>query len=319
MKKYAADSTVWDGIRIPESGPLKAALVGGEPKYPWYWIKTKKGSYGIALRTPEALRPIWDALPKSIKMKLDSVESTNSKEFFAGVTITEYALAPVFFELCNDLISSCEAATNVEQVFEFLVSRISSWGKLFKGQPGILSDEKALGLLAELTFLKDWWLKEGVNRSLSDWKGPLKSPQDFISEEQKLAVEIKVHGIEDRKIKINSIDQLAYDGDQYLCVYEGFPSEEGEGFTLPEVIEEVKEFLDPIRWHELDELLLKVGYMPDPLYNSKFYVVRNMMAYGVDDSFPRLTKHNLPIAIDAAVYSVDLNHASDCVVELPKS
>ena len=319
MKKYATDCKVWEKIKTPVNGPLNASAISGEAKYPWYWVKTIKGTYGIALRTPEAFRPVWDAIPKSVKMKLASVESSNSKEFFAGVTITEYALAPVFFELCNDLINSCEAATKIEQVFEFLVSRISSWSKLFKGQPGILSDEKALGLLAELTFLKDWWLKEGEARSLTDWKGPLKSPQDFISDDQKLAVEIKVHGVDDRKVKINSIDQLAYDGDEYLCAYEGFPSQDGEGSSLPEVIEDVKEYLDPIRWHEFDELLLKVGYVPDPLYNSKFYILRNMMTYEIKDGFPRLTKQNLPIAIEAAVYSVDLNHASDCVVELPKS
>lgn len=305
-------TTVWDNFDADPTGLLTTVRVGGEElKHNWYWVKKGDDVFGIALSLPNEFKANWvsDFVKKT---KLNVTTENGANGFFACALVDDSDLAPVYERLSNDLIESCEFATDISKVFAIFGNRISSWIKLFTGGKKLLTDEKIIGLLSELVFLDEYWMRYVSGNYINGWGGPKRAAQDFSNAERLVAVEVKGKAKSKSLVKINSKEQLDFKGMQYLCVFDGFYDENGgERSNLNSLAKEIRKKLDESNVNLFDDLLLKAGYVFDPFYDTKTFVLSEPSFYLIDDSFPRLTANSLPIGIEQVRYEIDVSKIAE--------
>ena len=66
-----------------------------------------------------------------------------------------------------------------------------------------------MGLVCELQFLREHWLTK--SKPINTWFGPERKSQDFIDEQNNIAVEVKLVSSENI-FRVSSIHQLDYEG-----------------------------------------------------------------------------------------------------------
>lgn len=305
-------STVWDDFDADPKGSLTIVRVGGEElKHNWYWVKKGDDVFGLALSLPNEYKANWVSdFVKKTKLNVTTESGVNG--FFACALVDDSDLAPVYERLSNDLIESCEFATDISKVFAIFGNRISSWIKLFTGGKKLLTEEKIIGLLSELIFLDEYWMSYVSGNSINGWGGPKRAAQDFSNEERLVAVEVKGKAKSKSLVKINSKEQLDFKGMQYLCVFDGvFDENGGERSNLNGLVKEIRKKLDESNVHLFDDLLLKAGYVSDPFYDTTTFVLSEPSFYLIDDSFPRLTANSLPIGIEQVRYEIDVSKIAE--------
>lgn len=300
----------WNRLERPQSGMLNTLSVGGEGVNHWFWIKTKSGEYGLAMRVLKKDENSIEGADLSSTKRLKGLKVGDKGSVYIGVVIGESELSTVFYRLCLDLIDSCSKLRDRNETHAILRRRVKSWQRLFESGVNRLSFQQCLGLVSELSFLRDHWLLRQNGNGIHGWLGPLGRSQDFLSENESLAIEVKAYSPDDRTIKISSIQQLESTQDLYLACYPCTLSTEMKGISLPEVIDSVRDKLSEKQEPFLDELLLAYGYVEEPYYQSMSFVVGEPTFYRVHSKFPRITPTTVSAAITKAQYVIDLEQIS---------
>lgn len=300
----------WERLEIPRSSILNTLAVGVGSPYPWFWIKTNNGEYGLGFRFSKAEEHKLDGDTLGSTRRLHGLRVEDNGAIYIGVVIGESELATVFYRLCLDLIESCSDLRDPAEIHLIMKRRVGSWQRLFESGVRRLSLPQCLGLVAELAFLRDHWLLRQKGNGIHGWLGPLGMPQDFSSENESLAVEVKAYSPDNRTIKISSIHQLESTQDLYLACYPCILSTEMKGISLPELIDSVRDKLSAKQEPFLHELLLAYGYVEEPYYQSMSFVVGEPIFYRVHSQFPRITPSTVSAAITKAQYVIDLEQIS---------
>ncbi|MDO4856610.1 MAG: PD-(D/E)XK motif protein [Thermoguttaceae bacterium] len=193
---------------------------------------------------------------------------------------------------------------------EVFLQRIYAWQKFMQSESSRhLSTEQVRGLWGELEFIRRL-VENGVplRTAIQTWRGPLNNLHDF--QFASAHVEIKTSCNENGfAVFIGSLEQLTPVNGVPLYL-SAFRLETAEnGLNLAEQIEEIDQLIGDDSQTQIlfDSLLLNVGYLAKDAerYADKFRVQKAVL-YPVDDQFPCLTRHNVPVTIASARYTLQL-------------
>ena len=203
-----------------------------------------------------------------------------------------------------------DGATRAKAKTERFISRFG---------PDRLSDERQLGLFAELGFLNDEIIPVlSAASAVRAWRGPYMEAQDFRF--RAVAVEVKATAAKNPiAFAVSNLDQLdAGVLDALLVFHVSVEADAAVGVTLPEMVARTRAALtasDPAAATEFDASLIEVGYLDvHAVYYDRVFRVRDILWLQVQDGFPRLTRATAPPGIASATYSVALDACSRYVV-----
>lgn len=227
----------------------------------------------------------------------------------------------LFTLMAADIVAAVkESGTSVEsRVFQFLMARIRAWQHFMKSGHEGLSLEEELGLAGEIACLKEL-IEAGLppEVAVEAWVGPEDGIQDF--EIGSGAIEVKSTLSEAGfPARIMSLEQLDDAVRKPLFVAGCRFGLGNGGASLPERVDALRAVLiDAAAAGERFELmLLKAGYLDNHVgkYTRQF-TGPEFKIWLVDDAFPRLTPSSVPVAIRAATYEIELEHAEHVIESL---
>ncbi|GAM58165.1 hypothetical protein JCM19231_1546 [Vibrio ishigakensis] len=230
--------------------------------------------------------------------------------------------ASLFYSLCKDIIGKIESLDYYTH--STILERIDKWQKfLKKSNDGLLSTEKIKGLIGELYFINSYLCDcKGFTaaEAIEFWTGPLGSNQDFCLSDAAFEIKCKT-GTSHPKIKISSETQLDKLLDKlYLYVLVISPARSyDEGIeSLPELIEKIKsKLIDSGSIEKIDEFeekLLSIGYIYNEKYDDHKFILSSGTFYIVNDSFPKISRQEVPRCISDVTYSINLDDISSFII-----
>jgi hypothetical protein len=188
---------------------------------------------------------------------------------------------------------------------------LHTWQEFFKGDRKPLGDRAQLGLMGELTVLKDCVLNElNPNKALKAWTGPLRGLHDFVFKTCNIEVKSSI-GINNRRFIIHGENQLQIPLDKQLYLFNPIFDNSDDGDTLSDMVASIKSIIrsDPLTSEVMDTSLSKVGYHA---IHSEHYdnqglklIKSDMIKYQVEDGFPRLLPGSSGDFISVNDYAID--------------
>ena len=79
----------WNRLERPQSGMLNTLSVGGEGVNHWFWIKTKSGEYGLAMRVLKKDENSIEGADLSSTKRLKGLKVGDKGSVYIGVVIGE--------------------------------------------------------------------------------------------------------------------------------------------------------------------------------------------------------------------------------------
>lgn len=248
------------------------------------------------------------------KIKSSSVISINHYKTPSGEKSIVFSLIDErwmnqFVTFCNDVCKQTEhLQKNSSKGYEAVCNAYFVWQKMFKGQNDILGESEIKGLIGELLYLKDIIIpKYGQTRSIEAWSGTEKTRKDFSIDNT--WYEIKTIDVGKPTVKITSIEQLDSSLDGTLAVFQVEKMAPGfNGVNLNSLIESIITLFTSLQ--DKDDFISKLnkaGYFSNSDYDDYVYDIKSLTEYNVNNSFPRLRKDSIPVAVSSASYELLLS------------
>jgi hypothetical protein len=280
----------------------------------------------VGIRMPEGTRVLLLRLPATPRVSKNAL--LQSRGFVSHLACFEHdpgsccnlvieATAPsfnsVFGVLADSIVSHILARGCHETALAVFVASLQQWKRFFDAAgPEGLSEEKLLGLLAELQFLRDFAIRytSSAITALGGWVGPDPLSKDF--EYPGCAVEVKAASSrEPVKAWINGERQLDDQGveDLFLFVLLTERAAAG-GTTVPELVEAIRTLLPEgsLARLKFEEKLIAYGYhdMYRARYEATRFILHGYRLFQVRAGFPRLTAM-LPEGVGDISYTITLS------------
>lgn len=248
------------------------------------------------------------------KIKSSSVISINHYKIPSGDKSIVFSLIDErwknqFITFCNDVCKQTERLQkDSSKGYEAVCNAYFVWQKMFKGQNDILGESEIKGLIGELLYLKDHVIPiYGPTRSIEAWSGTDKTRKDFSIDNT--WYEIKTIDVGNPTVKITSIEQLDSSIEGTLAVFQVEKMAPGfNGINLNSLAENIITMFTSLQ--DKDDLISKLnkaGYFPNTDYDEYVYDVKSLAEYCVNNSFPRLKKDSIPVAVASASYELFLS------------
>lgn len=177
-----------------------------------------------------------------------------------------------------------------------VVDALATYRELLAGL-GRMTDEEEVGLFGELLVLRHLVLAGGAAAAMSAWSGPSAEEHDFSLAMQD--VEVKTTTAEARRHWISDLYQLVPSPSRDLFLISIQLTTGGDAATtLPELISDLRDSLDPDSQVVLDARLRETRWRPEQevLHLRRFRLRSAPATFRVSESFPALT----PSALVAA-------------------
>ena len=222
------------------------------------------------------------------KIKSSSVISINHYKTPTGEKSIVFSLVDnrwmnQFVTFCNDVCKQTELLQkNSSKGYEAVCNAYLVWQKMFRGQNNILSESEIKGLIGELLYLKENIIpKYGHTKSLEAWSGT----------------------------EITSIEQLDSSTEGTLAVFQVEKMAPSfNGVNLNSLAESIITMFTSLQDKDVFiSKLNKAGYFPNTDYDEYVYDVKKLTEYCVNNSFPRLKKDSIPVAVASASYELLLS------------
>lgn len=219
----------------------------------------------------------------------------------------------VFATLAEDVVGVVSAASSEPQAVKLLLGRLHTWERFIsRFGPDRLSDERQIGLYAELRFLSDEVIPlSSAAAVVRAWRGPFMEAQDFHFR----AVGVEVKSTASRNpttFHVSNFDQLDNGSlEDLLVFYASVEADALAGDSLPQLVAAIRTTLsssDPAAASEFDAALIEAGYLDaHAAHYDRVFRVRQILWLKVEEGFPRLIRSTVPHGISAASYSVSLD------------
>ncbi len=302
--------SIWESISIPEPGKFSLRLIKAMKYGNWSWVKESDGNVGISLE----LEKEYD-VRSLVSSKYFSIKNKNIPGLGHILTVIcqDKEFHEIFEVLCQDLVDSSAAAEGQLEAISLLKVRLNSWTQLFKSFKG-MGKKEVYGLAAEISFLSHW-IKLG--QDLKCWTGPEGSPQDFINEKIKKAVEIKATSSDFTAVRISSLEQLDFNGTLHLCVFPitACDSSSHNAKTISSLVRNLQSKLDETSIAIFRKKLMLSGYSEDNDLDGYTFEIGEPLFYKVGMGFPRLIKANIAIEISNCSYDINLNKCTNFLID----
>lgn len=230
-------------------------------------------------------------------------EDTNVLRF----SLENGELLECFCIFCQDLLDSTYDIQKNDIAYKTLCLRYFSWKRLFKPYSRKLSESEIVGLIGELLFLKEQMMPQlGSAKAIESWMGPEKTHKDFSIDD--LWYEVKTISNGKNTVRISSIEQLD-GGEGYLVVYcleKMSPS--FSGIRLNSLVWSIMNCLDgSIQRENFMSKLSLYNFDFSPDYDNLVYSKISFSMFSVNESFPRITRSNIPTSVSKVQYELALS------------
>ncbi|HET9048952.1 MAG TPA: PD-(D/E)XK motif protein [Chiayiivirga sp.] len=243
--------------------------------------------------------------------RTETIDAATGRTWFALARNTGGQLG-LFSLMAADLVALLAQAGDEEpsRIYSALMARIRAWQEFMKrDRTGVLSAEEEVGLFGELLVLKDI-LGCGMNASdaVDSWEGPDDGLHDFLIGTGAIEVKSTVSPV-GFVAEIANLDQLDDSLRRPLYVGAVRLAQTTSGQTLPELCDELAAAVQEatgvatLLWSKL----LSAGYIEAirEQYTRRF--VQAHLGYRlIGDDSPRLTRSNVPVAVQRVKYAMDL-------------
>lgn len=293
----------WSSIRYMDGGFLRI-----DTDHPLEW---HIGYQSISQRT---LLLVCDEEIAAIESSKSMIVSRRRRESDNRWTLSFELLRNeqqgVFAILCCDVIEHSRSADTEAEALKLVISRYKQWSKLLETQhSGLMDEHSRKGLLGELLFLEQRITSAGsLFAVIQGWVGPDGADQDFIYTDGWF--EIKSTGASAVSVTISSLEQLdcADDGELVIKRIDKAAPDKAGAFSLNDVVQRISSILigDVDALDLFRSKLSSYGYIDLQEYSDKKYFCCGTERYRVDNSFPKLTKTNIPAQVSALHYELDL-------------
>lgn len=231
-------------------------------------------------------------------------------KYAISFTLVNRAQEDVFISMSSNIIEYSKDETTHKGAMAKVLRRYAQWLKLLDHKrSNLLGTNAQKGLIAELSFLK-YSIDRGMNvaDALLGWVGPDGADQDFVYPDG--WHEIKATGASSVTVTISSIEQLDGPLPGELVVYridKCAPAQVG-AVTLYQIVHEmIARFIhNPGLVEDFVLKLASAGYIDLQEYDSVHFVISAKHQYEVNDTFPKLTRNDIPTEIANAEYQIDL-------------
>jgi hypothetical protein len=241
------------------------------------------------------------------------VSQRPDKSWLYVLRLLDRNLTSVFESLCVDLANEVAVTNSEDDFVNLLKRRVKSWQQLFATTTGgLLTRGQVIGLIGELTLLKDIVLSGHMtlDAAITAWQGPYGSDQDFILADS--AIETKTVRDDINEIGISSLEQLNTERFPNLQLvvfgYRNVALGEPRAITLNEIASSVASMCShsPQILRELHSALLEVGYVFNDAYDQICIAIVRRDVYDVTAGFPHLMPSSIPQGISGAQYQIAL-------------
>ncbi|MBZ9716844.1 PD-(D/E)XK motif protein [Mesorhizobium sp. AD1-1] len=243
-----------------------------------------------------------DALFELGGMRLSLVPDTTG--IFLVLSLEDSSRRDLFATICADVVSAAALANRADALDQFL-ARLDAWRQFLRDRRDGLSRSETVGLIGELIILGR--ILTSHANGLSTWQAPNDGLHDFVDEGH--ALEIKTGLGPSSTITISALDQLDVSGLSRLDLMHVRLIETPEGKPLRDFMSDVSARLpNDTGRRAFENALLSRGLMPDDNVARAVPKVqlRAIDSYQVQETFPRLVRANLPVAITDATYSLEV-------------
>jgi hypothetical protein len=246
--------------------------------------------------------PVPGALFELGGMRLSVVPDQSGS--FLVLSLEDSSRRDLFATICADVVAAAAQAGTADALDQFL-ARLGAWRQFLRERRDGLSRSETVGLMGELLVLEQ--VLAANPNSLAVWQSPNDGLHDFLSNGH--ALEIKTGLGPSSSITISALDQLDTTGLRQLDLLHVRLVEAPNGRSLRDIIISISGILpDDGSRRGFDNALLRRGLMPDDDTARLTPKVqqRSIEAYSISETFPRLTRAAMPIAIAEATYTLDV-------------
>jgi hypothetical protein len=191
-----------------------------------------------------------------------------------------------------------------------LFRRLAHWQAMLRvASPTEMGPNEVRGLMGELWVLDSLRQRSGLLRALRAWVAPIDHPQDFSFGGGIIEVKARLAGSRPW-VSISSLEQLEPGHlPLHLMVVELASSEAADAMSLNSMvgalIRHARDEAAAVE-EELQEALLRRGYVHSPRYDDLSYTVSGVRSFQVGEGFPRITRSQTDRRIATATYCIDL-------------
>jgi hypothetical protein len=306
-----------------------AILAEGRTEPGWHARRVRHGSVcdiRAAVRAQDKAEAVlFETASRSVPLNVDVSECVGFEVRIETVvpgpggrvriclTLRDRRYRDVFATLCEDVVGAVAGADTEPYALKLLFGRLHTWERFIsRFGPDRLSDERQIGLFAELRFLRDEVVPLlPAAAAVRCWRGPYLEPHDF----RFRAAGVEVKGTASRSpasFPVANLDQLDHGTlEALILVHVRIDVDSGAGHSLPQLVSDLREVLsasDPGAASDLDASLIEAGYLDvHAVHYDRIFRVGEVRWLEVRDGFPRLTHGAVPAGVSAASYSVSLD------------
>lgn len=267
------------------------------------------------------------ARPPNIATESSSLDyfrqQRNDGSWLLVLRLRQNGLETVFGRLCQDLVDAAAGVPDEKMLVVLFRERLSLWKKLFQyGGSGLLQPHEIKGLIAEMLALESLLGNDerDTNETVTGWIGPLGADQDFMYSD--VALEIKALAPGAESISISSLEQLDCTVPMHLVLVTLRQATSGEpgAIGLNALAARIEGMIagSPEALSTFKERLLEARYVEHEFYDMVLFESTSIVAYRVDDAFPRLVRKMVPAGIVSASYAIEINAIAEFRGEYPK-
>lgn len=310
-------SDPWTSIQVPGD---KTALniLRADAKHPLdYWLARDFQNQYLFYLEARVSKPGLPQLPKiaGIEVAATWVGQDSCRLI---LTLGDYEQFELFRALCTDLMNATRSLKSSEDQtgLQITLARLRRWQELLKKSRDILlSDSKIMGLIGELTVLRDIMVPRlSVFDAAQSWRGPYGDEQDFLVAGWIMEVKTQL-STSDKYVAISSENQLDTVSGSILLCHQTFdvPAEDTQGGqSLNGLVQDLfQQFAsDPGAVDLFRSALLEAGYELRPDYDRPLWIMNHRTFFAVSDGFPRIIGAGLGPGIDRVQYRLSLDACS---------
>ncbi|MFZ1964228.1 MAG: PD-(D/E)XK motif protein [Roseiarcus sp.] len=266
--------------------------------------------------------PPWIDAPDCVGFELgvESVISGPNGKVRLCLVLRDRRYHDIFGALAEDVVRVVSGADSEQHAVKLLIGRLNTWRRFISQfGPEWLTEERQLGLFAELRFLRDEVIPLlPAGAAVRCWQGPYLRPQDFRF--RAAAVEVKATASRNPStFPVSNLDQLDPGGLDALLLFHVSLEVGSDGETLPQTVQAVRASLlasDPAAAADFDASLIEAGYLDiHAVHYERALRVCDVRWMAVRDAFPRLTGSSVPSGVTSATYSVSLEACGPFILD----
>ena len=290
-------------IRYWRGGLIMAAL--GESQSPELWVEvaeSMKSHDGVSKASIEV---------KGLDLLLDTVIVEGRNCQVVNIRLADKHFEEIFSSFADLIVDDLVSDQGCKGTQFEVESKVSKWMDFFTKDRSPISRENVLGLIGELTFLKQ--VADNSLLSCKVWTGPFGESKDFVG--PTIDFEVKVCGNRNGPLlhRISSLDQLQQSAGKQLFLY-SLRVHLGNNLTnsVNELVEEVRQLpmfsRDVSSAAYFSQALTKYGFTEALPAEYSSYELLESHIFQVDEDFPKISKSMIEYIpeVVALQYTLDL-------------